>query len=489
MKEIKQITIVGGGTSGWLTAAWFTKKYSPYLKVNLIDKQKPDRIGVGEATILSFSHFMRQLGYKDTLWLPKLDATFKAGIMFPGWGHTKNTLWHPFNFTSILQIPYYDVWSAYQTDFNVTKNQALYDTSINNHIEFNEVLKESPGYAYHIDCEKLVNFIQNDIQENMTYIQSEVKEIKWKQDHVETVILENQQHIKSDLFIDCSGFKQVLAKEPKNKTDLSDRLYVNTALSAHVDYQDKQQEMHPYTTCEALQCGWSWHIPLQSRIGTGLVFNRTITPIQEAEDLFIKYWNKRITKNELKVHHWDPFVKQKPWLGNVVSIGLSAGFIEPLESTSIALATRAIEVLDESLKGGFYQHLDVDMFNITMSYFYEQAIDFVNMHYSYTQRKSPFWDYVKEQHKKSYMQHFIESRLNDADYRSFYSQKFSFFTGHSWASLLYQLMPNIVPKTYFNHLKSKLDLELKAYFTFLKTCKSNSINHQAAIEKYCQINS
>ena len=106
MKRIKRLVIVGGGTAGWITASWFARRWSNHFEVVIIDKSQPERIGVGEATLLSFPNVMKMMGYQPKDWLREVDATFKSGILFPGWGHEDAEIWHPFSFTSIEILKY-----------------------------------------------------------------------------------------------------------------------------------------------------------------------------------------------------------------------------------------------------------------------------------------------------------------------------------------------------------------------------------------------
>ena len=183
-------------------------------------------------------------------------------------------------------------------------------------------------------------------------IESDVVDVIWNGEDVDHVVLKDGREIKSDLFVDCTGFAKLLSKDNKHDIDLSDRLYTNTAVAGRIEYQDRDTEMHPYTHACAMDDGWVWITPITSRIGSGMVFNRDITDIEDAKESFCNFWEGRISKDELKVLQWNPVMSSEPWRGNVVSIGLSSGFIEPLESTGIALICRGIEFIEETIKGG-----------------------------------------------------------------------------------------------------------------------------------------
>ena len=161
MKRIKRLVIVGGGTAGWITASWFARRWGKMMEVVVIDKSEPERVGVGEATLLSFPNVMKMMGYKSTDWLKEIDATFKAGILFPGWGKEDQTIWHPFSFTSVgdSKTPLYDIWSSYQDEYDIKKISPMYVSSMANRIE-EEYTHDS--YAFQIDCGKLVAFFQKN---------------------------------------------------------------------------------------------------------------------------------------------------------------------------------------------------------------------------------------------------------------------------------------------------------------------------------------
>ena len=128
MKEISKLVIVGGGSAGWITASWFSRRWGSKMDVTIIDKYQPERVGVGEATLLSFPGVMEMMGFKVEDWINKIDATFKAGILFPGWGREDNVIWHPFGFTSIgeKKVPMYDIWTNYQDKYDIKDICLLY---------------------------------------------------------------------------------------------------------------------------------------------------------------------------------------------------------------------------------------------------------------------------------------------------------------------------------------------------------------------------
>jgi len=412
INPVDSIVIVGGGTSAWLCAAYMSHNH-PFLKVTIVDKEVGTPVGVGEGTLLSFDKVMNNCGFSIQDWFPKIDAAAKAGILFPGWGTDQSDVWHPFRFQSIdqLGLSLFDCWASHQEfDF---KKYGL--TFYENAVEKNLVdITELDAHAYHIDAGKLVTYIQERLvhRRNVVSIKSDVIEILRDSEthNVVELILKNGQKLSADLYVDCTGFKAILDHE-SDKVDLSGRLFCDTAIAAHVPYADIDTELRPYVISEQVEHGWVWNIPVQTRIGSGLVFNRTQTSIEEAKDFFVNYWDNRISKDNLKVLDWTPYYKNNIWNKNVVSVGLSAGFIEPLESTGIALIIVGIEQLSFAIDSRSYSDTHVNCYNLIMKGYFEDSIDFVSMHYANPTREGKFWDWVRSTYIKSQRQIHYENQM------------------------------------------------------------------------------
>ena len=437
--KINKITIVGGGTSAWLTAAYLNNNVLPGVEIVVVDKENGSPIGVGEATILSFKNFMDDCGIDISEWFDEVDATFKSGILFTNWHKEGEDIWHPFCFPyfDILQTTMMNQWTKHQQYDFKTYSTALYEASVID----NSVDPTSLGvYAFHIDCGKLVKFLQERLltRSKVTQIKSEVVDVNFDGSYIKNLTLADGTIVVSDLFIDCTGFKRIISpeSEPHN---LRDRLFCDTAVAGHIPYIDIDRERTPYVTCEAVEHGWIWNIPVRNRIGSGLVFNRTVTDPEEAKDYFVNHWDNRLSKDSLKLIDWTPYYHEHMWQGNVIPVGLSAGFIEPLESTGIALICAGIWKLGDPVKTGFFSDIDASIFNAQMKNFFEDSIDFVNMHYWNTQRGGRFWKWVKETYKiterlESYVDH-----LKNDPYSLPTQGQGKIFSGENWSTWLCQL--------------------------------------------------
>tara|TARA_B100000427_G_scaffold216918_1_gene181131 strand:+ start:566 stop:1990 length:1425 start_codon:yes stop_codon:yes gene_type:complete len=441
-----RIIIVGGGTSGWCTSAAILHEL-PYAKVVLIDKDVPIPLGVGEATLIGFESFLSNTcGFDSNEFLKELDVGLKGGILFPDWGYEGSNVWHPFNFQrypfSDSPVPMTDAWSNHQ-DRDFQKLMALYITSMSNKIDKGAL---GDAYALHVDCLKLIKYIRKKIEDSIKFIKSEVKTIKRDgSGNINTLILENGEEVYGDLFVDCTGFNSVL-KDNRDRVDLSDRLYVNTALAGHIPYTNRKEQFKPYVNCPAVDSGWIWEIPLQSRIGSGIVFNRDITSPEEARQEFYDHWGQEV---DLKLIDWTPYYDNNMWDKNVVSIGLSAGFIEPLESTGLALIIEGIGALTRLIGSGYYNQYDINYFNAHMKFGFEQCIDFVNMHYSKSHKDTKFWNYVRDNYKMSKAQEFYQENMLSQD-PTVCGGKGFIFGGMNWINWLIQMGYDISPKSYFN---------------------------------------
>ncbi len=443
--KVETITIVGGGTSAWLAAAYLFKNH-PALTITVVDKEVGNSIGVGEATLLSFEPFMAECGFLVEDWFPKLDTGYKSGIMFTNWRELGNNIWHPF-FKGNRRIDdlyhLWDVWSlAQDMDFKTYATGSYTSSVLHNSCDPN-----GTGYAYHINCGKLVLYIQEKLKNKIKIIKSDVTNVvKINDDTVDHLVLKDGSVIKSDLYIDCTGFHHVL-RQSKKRVDLSDRLFVNTAVVCQVPYNDRPNEFKPYAECDAVDHGWIWKIGVNERIGSGMVFNRNITSIDEAKEYFANYWNGRIKVENIRAINWDPYYNLDPWAGNVVQIGLSGGFIEPLESTGVGLITVGITQLSNALFEQWYSQNDVNNFNNQMVTLFEDCVDFVSMHYANNLRTSKFWNYVKDTFKPSErMLHYIDRLLNP-NIKVPVDSKYNYmFGGSSWSMCLQQLGFKIAPR-------------------------------------------
>ena len=479
---IKNVTIVGGGTAGWLTAAYFSNQL-PHLKITLVDKLVPSTVGVGEGTLLNLREFLEECGFPEYEWIVNADGTYKSSILFANWQEEGKDVWHPFykratviNKNTGMRLQ--DLWTQNQDlDFGKYAS-ALYEVSVDNKVDTNRI----DSYAYHVDCGKLVSYVHKKLENKITFIQSDVININKENNNITSLELENGSIIHSDLYIDCTGWKNILGK-PQDRVDF-DRLFCNAAVAGHVPYKDRDAELNPYVISEAVDHGWVWNIPVSTRIGSGLVFNKDVTDVEEAKRYFCEYWDNRISPDDLKVLDWTPYYYKDMWSGNKVAIGLSSGFIEPLESTGVAMITAGITQLCNAIREQYVQQLDIDYFNTQMSILYEDCADFVSMHYYDNKRTTPFWNFVKENFKVTERMQFYLDQMQDPKQPLPYDGHYnSIFIGANWTTWFTQMDIDIVARdTGFSQEQAR-EVLIKEYILQEKYCSSHSVLHSTTIDR------
>lgn len=451
---VKKVVIVGGGTAGWLTAALLYKQVDN-ISITVVDKVLGSPVGVGEGTVLNFKWALDLCGFNIDDWFYEVNATYKSGILAPGWGSSDNTVWHPFKNNPKVagELSLFDVWSQQQNIPWTSGPAPLYDVSVNH----NKVdVTELSNYAYHIDCDKLVLFLQKKLAGKIVFIKSDVEQIVKDKNTIEKLILKNGVELAGDLFIDCTGWKSILRQDTA-RVSLEGRLFCDTAIANRFSYIDKNIEMKPYVVTEAVAHGWMWTIPTKDRLGSGLVFNRSITDIETAKDFFVDHWKGRVNRDSLVVLDWTPFYNKDQWKGNVVSIGLSAGFIEPLESTGIALIIEGIVHVNNFIKSGYYSSSDVEMYNSKMISVFEDTIDFISMHYSVTSRTEPFWQHVRDNIIISEKEKYYREELANPTSKLSWGTKVDYmFSGANWACWLMQMGHKLSPRPIDNNLAGHL---------------------------------
>jgi tryptophan halogenase len=433
IKNINHVVIVGGGSSAWLTAAHLTKNTD--LKITVIDKAISTPIGVGEATVLNFKWFMAECGFGVDDWFPHINSTFKTGIYFTDWIDKGSEIWHPFVFPNVTDdVSLQSLWAKNQEyDFKTFGASFFEESVINNQIT------NAGRTAFHINAAKLAEFLQIKLQDKVQLIKSQVVSINRQKKIIKSLVLENGEVIDADFFVDCTGFLSLL--NPDRKTvSLKDRIFTDTAVAGMVNYADKRTELKPYTTAAAVDHGWIWKIPIQTRIGSGLVFNRSITPIETAKEYFIDHWGKdRVNLDSIRVIDWTPYYNPTPWDHNVISVGLSAGFIEPLESTGLALTMMQASMLTSTIRDRMWSYHDQDEYNLWYTRSLNECVDFVSMHYSKTNRTEPFWQFVKETFKPSDRMSAIIKMASERLLLDTYRKTTSTFGGLNWNAWLAQM--------------------------------------------------
>ena len=405
--NIKKICILGGGTAGWMTAAGLSNKYKDLnINIQLIESDNIGTVGVGEATLPHIRFFNNALGIDEREFMRETCATFKLGIEFCDWGHLGDSYIHPFGDYGepIDGIEFHHFWLRLLQ--NGHKNRiddysfpilAAEAGKFQHPGEDVSVIGSNFGYAYQFDSSLYAKFLRRYC-ENNGVVRTEGKVVDTSihpaSGFVDSVSLEDGSIIGADLFIDCSGFRGVLIEQALETgyDDWSKWLPCNRAVA--IPCEAKGPSL-PYTRATARKAGWQWRIPLQHRTGNGHVYwNEYISDDEAAHQLTSTLEGPALA--DVKQLYFKTGKRRKFWHKNVIAIGLSGGFLEPLESTSIHLIQEGITALIELFPDLSFAQSDADEYNRRMDLNFDRVRDFLLLHYIATQRDdSEMWRYFR----------------------------------------------------------------------------------------------
>jgi len=416
---IRKILIVGGGSSGWFTAAFLAnlleREAQDACEICLIEARDIATVGVGEATIPPITQFFRRLGVPETNLMRACQATFKLGIKYAGWTSEgpDSYFFHPFFLGGPSQLlDYSNLWlwqhqngqaaSSYARDCHVTT------TFAENHrapkfVDSSDY-HASVAYAYHLDAGLMADFLKLGVRGRISHIVDTVTDVVTADDgsisHIETSA---HGPLSADLFIDCSGFQGLLIdktlKEPF--IPFSDCLLNDRALAAQVPYPGEPRR-NPYTTARAMSNGWTWDIPLFHRRGVGYVYSSAFISDDQAEQEFRRSLGSVADGIEMRKIRMRVGRHRNLWVKNCIAVGLAGGFIEPLESTGLDLIQRGLTTLLHCFPDRSLNENMIRLYNDTMAKYYNRIRDFIALHFCVTTRRdTPYWQACAEDLKLS----------------------------------------------------------------------------------------
>jgi tryptophan halogenase len=402
-KRIKKIAIIGGGSAGWMTAAALANALGRSCDITLVESEAIGTVGVGEATIPPIRQFNQRLGISEAEFLRETNGSFKLGIEFIGWTKEGEKYFHPFGHYGAdfdVHVPFHHYWLADQ----VGKKQAgpLDDFSIcymaSNEGRFSHPthdprqMQSRLDYAYHFDATLYAQYLRSYSEaRGVKRIEGRVNDVSLNSEtgFIQDVKLDNGQIIGAELFIDCTGFRGVLIEGAMHTgyENWSKWLPCNRAVAIPCE---KKDDILPYTRSTCHKAGWQWRIPLQHRTGNGYVYCDEFTSSDEAEQTLRANLDGTPIADAKHLRFVTGHRKQF-WNKNCVAIGLSAGFMEPLESTSLHLIQSGIMRLLTLFPSNEFSQLLSEEYNRVTIEEYRQIRDFLVLHYIANEREEPFW--------------------------------------------------------------------------------------------------
>jgi hypothetical protein len=391
-----KLIIVGGGSAGWMTASALIKSF-PNKEIILIESPNVPTIGVGESTTQYMREWVDFLGLKDEEWMPACDATYKFGLKFVDFA--EGDFYYPFGFRNegTCNLSEYFTFANNNNVENLDFGRVFYNQQSaleQNRIPHNFIKTES---GFHFDAIKFAAYLKNNYAKplGVKHIQDDVVDIDIDSSGITGLQLKNLGIITGDLYFDCTGFKGLLTEQALNTPwiDFSNKLFNNRTWAARVPYNSKEEELRPYTTCTAMKHGWIWEVPTWTRLGTGYNYSDKFVDPEEALKEFKQYLGHRGEDIMFRDLKWPTGVREKVWNKNVVAIGLSGGFIEPLESGGLYSVHEFLNAFLDVVEGHErWDGLARDSFNWKCRDIFTQFANFVELHYTMSRRcDTEYW--------------------------------------------------------------------------------------------------
>jgi len=453
---IREVVIVGGGTAGWMAAAALSRYLNNgYTTITLIESEEIGTIGVGEATIPPLISFNDLLGISEDEFVRATKATFKLGIEFVNWGRQGKRYFHPFGDlgrdlqgipfhqlylreSGLRPVPDITAWSmsavaAAQGKFARPGPQAPFPLN-------------QMRYAFHLDASLYAAFLRSFAEAGgVRRIEGKIVDVKLRSEdgYVDSVQLTGGQIVGGQLFVDCSGFRGLLIEQALETgyEDWTKWLPCDRAIAAPCGYTGNPD---PFTRATAHESGWQWRIPLQHRMGNGHVYCSAFISDDEAERVLVSNLEGELQGDPRRLF-FKTGRRKLAWNKNVVSLGLSTGFIEPLESTSIHLIQAGIARLIAMFPDLRFSPLERDEYNRQMQTQFEWVRDFVVLHYKAMQHRddSEFWKQCAAMEIPSSLEEKIAQFRNKA---RVFAEGVELFPRQSWIAVM--LGQNILPDGY-----------------------------------------
>ncbi|MDO3385662.1 tryptophan 7-halogenase [Gilvimarinus sp. SDUM040013] len=504
---VNSVVIVGGGTSGWMTAAGIARIAPPQTSITLVESEDIGVIGVGEATIPTLFEFNDFLGIKESDMLSECQGTFKLGIDFVDWLKKGQAYFHPFGFfgRDTPEFSFHQLWLRLR---ELAANEGRTVDAAEDINQYNlctaaarlgrfaqpqgggDAILSTMRYAYHFDSIAYGQMLRRYAEKRgVKRVEGTVVSVHKNIENgtITSVELEEGTRIVGDFFIDCSGFKSLLIEGAmaSDYIDWSHYLPCDRAIALPTEGISTPD---PFTRATADNAGWRWRIPLQQRMGNGYVYSSAHA---SEDDVYEKLMAgaEGAPLSDPKPLRFRTGHRQKFWEKNCVAIGLAGGFIEPLESTSIHLAQMGIQRLLNLWPGRGYNPAEIAHYNRVMTADYERLRDFIVLHYNATEREdTEFWRYVKNMAIPDSLQATIE--IFKGSGRLIPSPE-DLFTPHSWLAVM--LGQGIYPKNYDKLVEQVPSESLAQNMQLLRDSVSKTAaalpTHSEYIRRYCAVRS
>jgi len=484
-----RVVVAGGGTAGWMTAAALAGTLGDCIELTLVESEAIGTVGVGESTIPPVVLFNRLLGIGEAEFMRATQATFKLGIKFENWKDVGESYFHSFGTTGK------DHWSAGFQHFWLHGLSQGHQHSYDDYClelkaaldgKFAHLPDDKMNYAYQLDSGLYAAFLRKRAEsDGATRIEGRIVEVELDgaSGNIAALQLDGDRRIEGDLFIDCTGFRALLI-EGALHAGFDDWTHYLPCDSAIAVQTASVRPPVPYTRAIAHDAGWQWRIPLQHRQGNGIVYCSRYLDKDAALGRLLGSVEGQILTQPNFIRYTTG-VRRKQWHRNCVAIGLSGGFMEPLESTSIHLIQRAVLRLIRMLPGGPVSERDIAEFNDQQMTDMDQIRDFLILHYKVTERRdSPFWRHCAALPMPDSLAQKID--LFRETGRVFRKNE-ELFVENSWVQVM--MGQGIMPESYHPIATRLRADELDKFLSMLRDSVTKTVaglpDHKTYIARYC----
>jgi glycine/D-amino acid oxidase-like deaminating enzyme len=401
----RHILIVGGGTAGWLTAAYLAKALGPSVRITLLESPDIGIIGVGEGTFPTIRDTLRHLGIEEAAFVRDTSATFKQGVHFRDWLHPPadghHSYFHPF------EPPFYaegtSLVAYWLLEDEATRPSFAEAMTIQNRVAEARRAPKQLGegdfagplnYAYHFDAARLAQVLADRARQlGVAHLSGSLHGVVLDERGAIASVDTDAGALTADLYVDCTGFRAELIGRALGSPFHSVRkeLFTDRALTCKLPYDRPDGPIESYTVATAHEAGWIWDIGLAGARGIGCVYASDYLDDDRAAQILADYLGPAARDVTPRAIAFEAGWRERPWIGNCVAVGLSGGFLEPLESTGIVLIEAAAGMIAELFPHQGPIDLPARRFNELMTARYANIVTFLKLHYCLSRRPEPFW--------------------------------------------------------------------------------------------------
>ena len=428
LNNTMRILIVGGGSSGWMTAVLLNQKL-PDAQITLVESSDIPTIGVGESTNSTMHYFHSAIGHDEKAFMRASNGAYKIGIRFENFNRRGGVFYHPFGLPENIEEALFKPNAA-------ARIPNLHVANMRN------LFSKECIYSYQLDAGLYGEYLkQRCKRRGVRQVVDQVRGVELTENG-EIAGIQTAAHgsLTADLYIDCSGFRSILLAKALGEPFHSYNKYLlnDKAIAARIPYVDKERELRTYTNCTALSAGWVWNIPLWNRIGTGYVYSGAFLSRDEAETEFREFLGTdRVENPEFNYLDIRTGRHSRAWVGNCVAIGISYGFLEPLESTGLSLTQLSIFDLASALTSGLPVETVSATFNQRQAELFDATRDFVMAHYVLTTRDdTAYWKHIRydNEHPDSLVN--ILDSVRAGNYTPIENQSYKLYYTVNWNMIL-----------------------------------------------------